>query len=96
MFDDVDVNVGAVIFLAMKKARLHSDSRYGFEGLLTKFLWDQGVDEEDLDYRLPVITSPVDVSRTKGDPAYGAALNLLEHQAQNVEIAAWMYGLQML
>lgn len=66
MCEDIEVNVGVVFFLAIKKARSHVVCRYGFGGLLTQFIKGEGVDKEDLDYRPSVNMRPVYISLTKG------------------------------
>lgn len=38
MRDDIDINVGAVILFMIKKMLYHHGHRYGFNGLLTRFL----------------------------------------------------------
>lgn len=38
MRDNVDVNVESVILSGMKKARLNLEHKYGFGGLVTRFL----------------------------------------------------------
>lgn len=53
--------------------------------------------EEALDYSPVVDTYSIDTSRTKGlTVAQRPVLTMPEHQAQNDEIIARMYGLQML
>ncbi|XP_016577508.2 uncharacterized protein LOC107875339 isoform X2 [Capsicum annuum] len=96
MREDIELNVGAIIFSAMRKARLLGGRRYGFGGLLTRFLRQQGVPEEDVDYKPPVNLRPLDFSRTKGPASYGVTLTMPERQARNDEITARMYGLTML
>lgn len=97
MINDINVNIGAVIFLEISKERFHQWHKYGFGGLLTRFLRDQGVEEEALVYRLAVDTLPMDVSRTKGIiMSHGLELAMLEYQARDDMITAWMYGLQLL
>lgn len=96
MRDDVNVNVGVVIFSAMRKMRFQGTRHYGFGGLLTRFLWEHGVEEKDSDYRPTINTSLLDLSRTKGSSPYGNTLTMPERQAQNDEIIAFMYRLQML
>lgn len=54
--DDIDLNIGVVIFWAMRKARLYIGCSYGFGGLLTQFIKVHGVEEEHLDYRSEVNT----------------------------------------
>lgn len=49
-----------------------------------------------MDYKLLIITKPLNVSGTKGRANYGATLTIPEYQTQTYEITAWMYGLQML
>lgn len=92
--DNIDINVGVVIYSAMKKSRYHQGHIYEFGSLLNRFLRSHGVEEEKLDYRLVVDTRAVDVSRMKGqDGAHGLVLTMLEHQARNNDISTHMYGL---
>ncbi|PHU30769.1 hypothetical protein BC332_02862 [Capsicum chinense] len=69
---------------------------YGFGGLLTQFLWEKGVPEQDVDYKPLVTPKMLDFSQTKGPAPYGATLTMPKHQTQNNKIAARMYGLTML
>lgn len=81
--DDIEVNIGAVIFLMMRKMCFYQGHRYGFGGLLTRFLMDHGVKEEVLDYRLVVDTNPIDVSHTKGiTVTHGTVLTMPKRQAE--------------
>lgn len=47
MRDNIEINTGIMILSAMKAAHYHQGCRYGFSGLLTRFLRDQAVNEED-------------------------------------------------
>lgn len=97
MCDDIDINVGQVIFSSMKKARYHLRHNYGFGGLLTHFLKWHKIDKKELDYKPEVVTRPVDITTARiivG--AQGPILNLAENQARANEIFARMYGLQIL
>lgn len=96
MHYDVDVNVGVVIFSGLRKSRLQGTCQYGFGGLLTQFLWEHGVEEEDIDYKLAVNTRPLDLCCTKGSAPYGGTMTILERQDQNDEITSRMYRLQIL
>lgn len=96
MRNDVNVNMGPVIFSAMRKMQFQGTHRYGFGGLLTRFLQEHGVEEEDVDYRPAVNTRPLDLSRTKGSVPYGTTLTMPERQALNNEITTLMYELQIL
>lgn len=77
--DDIDINVGVVILSSLKKERYHQGYKYGFEGLLTRFLQSEGVEEEVLYYRTVVDTCPIDVSMTIGlDMAHRPVLTMPE------------------
>lgn len=97
MRDDINVNVGVVIFMAMRKARFSAGHGYGFGGLLIQVLSDLIVEEEDLYYRLGVDTHPVYISITKGVTGiHGPILTMPVCQDRNNEITAQVYGLHML
>lgn len=49
--DDMDSNVGDVVFSAMRKARFNIGHKYGFGGLLMWFFKEHDIEEEDLIYR---------------------------------------------
>lgn len=70
--------------------------RYGFDGLLTKFLRLHGVPEEEVDYRQPIDHRPLDFSCTKGPAPYGVNLTMPDCQNRNDEITGRMYRLTML
>lgn len=63
--NDIDINVGAMIFLVMNKAHYHQGHRYGFDGFVTRFLRNQVVEEEALDYRPVVDNHSVDCPRLR-------------------------------
>ncbi|KAF3681343.1 hypothetical protein FXO38_01764 [Capsicum annuum] len=70
---------------------------YGFGGLLTRFLRTYKVDEEELDYKLEIVTCPVDITIARSiDGAQGPILTMAEHQARANEISSRIFGLQML
>lgn len=97
MHDDININIGAVIFSTMKKVHYYQLCRYRFGCLLTRFLRNHSVEEESLNYRPVVDTRTVDVSRTKGlTVAHGPLLTRPKCQACNDEIIAGMYRLQIL
>lgn len=78
--DDININVGAFIFSIMKKARYHEGCRYGFGGLLTKFLRKDRVEEEDLDYKVVVFMRSINVMRVRSlAMAHGSILTMFEH-----------------
>lgn len=79
--DDVEVNIGNVNFSSMKKTWLNSDHRYGFGGLLTRFLCKKGIEEEFMDYMPLVSTKPIDISLTKGSDAYCLTLTMPKRQS---------------
>lgn len=91
----MDLNVSAIIFSALRKAKYLEGRRYGFGGQLTRFLKKQGVPEKEVYYRPPVCHSPLDFSRTKVPTLRGVNLTMPEHQAQNNEIIARIYALTM-
>lgn len=66
--DDVEINVGQVIFFTMKKVHYIEGCSYGFGGLLTQFFRRHQVGEEELDY-IPVADSALLMS-----PYLGAQL----------------------
>ncbi|KAF3645651.1 hypothetical protein FXO38_19546 [Capsicum annuum] len=76
MHEDVELNVGAIIFSAIRKARFLGGNRYGFDGLLTRFLRQQGVPEEKVDYKPPVGLRPLDFFRTKGPAPHSITLTM--------------------
>ncbi|XP_047266679.1 uncharacterized protein LOC124897641 [Capsicum annuum] len=78
MRDDIDLNIGSIIFTGMNKAWLNPEHRYGFGGVITRFLRNEGVPEEDADFRPPIILKPLAISRTKGTDAYGLNLTMPE------------------
>lgn len=89
------INIEAVIKHVMKKARNHHDRRYGFGGLLTRFLRWHGIEEEALDFNPLLEMRPVDVTKMRAlDISHEHILP--ECHAQDNEIATHMYGLQML
>lgn len=70
--------------------------RYGFSGLLTRFLSLQGVPKEDVDYKPPANTKPLEFSCTKGPTSHGTTLTMLECQDRSDEVLARLLGLSML
>lgn len=46
MCDDIEINVGVVIFFVMKKVCYHEGRQYRFCGLLTRFLRRHNVEEK--------------------------------------------------
>ncbi|KAF3655509.1 hypothetical protein FXO37_15907 [Capsicum annuum] len=96
MYDDVDMNMGAIIFSTMRKAQFLRGCRYGFEGLLTRFFRQQGVPEEEADYLPPVGDRPLDISHTKGPTLHGVNFTMPKYQARTNEITARMYRMTIL
>ena len=81
MCADVEINVGSVIFSAMKKARTQVGRSFGFGGLLTRFLKRHRVDEEELDYKPEEITHPIDITTARSTSgASGPILTMMERQ----------------
>jgi len=66
LMKEVPIYIGAVLKLAMKKARVHRGRRYAFGGLITNFCRRAGVPEESVDYMAHLFTTPLDVTKTKG------------------------------
>ncbi|KAF3629434.1 hypothetical protein FXO38_05422 [Capsicum annuum] len=97
MCDDVDINMGHVIFSAIKKVRTQAGRSFGFRGLVTSFLQRHKVDEEELDYKPGVITCPVDITTARtASGVNGPILTMVERKNRDDEILTRMYGLQML
>lgn len=61
-----EVNIGAMLKTAMRKARVHKGRRSAFGGLITKLCRVAGVPEENVDYMAPLFPAPVDITMTKG------------------------------
>lgn len=79
MCPNVKINLGSIIFSAMKKAHTKVGNIFGFGGLVTRFLRRHRVDEEDLDYKPEVITHPVDITTARTTfGASGLILTMLE------------------
>lgn len=86
IWEDIDINVGVVILSRLKKGYYHQGHKYGFGGLLTRFLRYHNVEEEEeaMDYRPVIDTCPIDITRTRGlDVAYGIVLTFLESHARS-------------
>lgn len=49
MREDIELNVDAIIFSTMRKDTFLGVRRYGFGGLLTRFLQQHGVPKEEMD-----------------------------------------------
>lgn len=74
---DIDINVGVVILSKIKKVHYHHGRKYGFGGLLTRFLRGQEIEEEALYYRPVVNMRPIDMTRTKElNMAHGSVLTM--------------------
>lgn len=70
---------------------------YEFNGLLTRYLRNLGVEGELLNNRIVVGTYIIDLSQTNGlTVAHGPVLTMPKCQAQNNEIITQIYGLQLL
>lgn len=90
----VEINVGQVIFSAMKKAHYQSGRCYSFEGLLTQILRRHTVDKEELDYKPDIVTRLVDIKTARSTTgAQGPVLTMAERQVWADKISAWMFGL---
>lgn len=97
MCNDFEINVGQMIFSAMKKTRYHEGYRYDFGGLLTKFLRRHTVEEEELDCNSVMDAYPIDVTKARSTTgSHGPILTMSEHKAQADDITARMNGLPML
>lgn len=62
MHNEIDINVSAVIFSTIKKMRYHQGYMYEFNGLLTRYLRNLGVEGELLNNRIVVGTYIIDLS----------------------------------
>lgn len=62
MSNDIDINVGQVIFSTMKKACYHEGCRYDFGGLLTQFFRRHRVEKKELHYKKVVDAHPIDLT----------------------------------
>lgn len=86
-----------MIISIIKKTRYHQGHRYGFSGLLKWFLKGYVVEEKALDYIPLLDTRIVDVTQTQDlDIAHRIMLTLPKRHAQDDEIIAHIYGLQIL
>lgn len=97
MGNDIEINIGHVIFSSMKKMRFIEGHRYGVRGLLTQFLRRRRVENKELDYKPMVDSLLIDVTTsrsTAGDQ--GSILTMAERQARTDEITTKIYGLQIL
>ncbi|KAH0685764.1 hypothetical protein KY284_016317 [Solanum tuberosum] len=94
---DLPINVGAVLKLVMRKARLHRGRRYAFGGLINNLCRRAGVPEESVDYMAPLLTTPLDVTKTKEpENMYGLILTTIERNIRDDMITARMFGFEML
>ncbi|KAG5575871.1 hypothetical protein H5410_056005, partial [Solanum commersonii] len=92
-----DVNIGAVLKSAIRKARVHKGRRSAFGGLITKLCHVAGVPEESMDYMTPLFPTPMDIMRTKGtDIKFGPILTTIKRNRRDKLFMARMYGLEML
>ncbi|KAH0761031.1 hypothetical protein KY290_017104 [Solanum tuberosum] len=97
LMKDLPINVGAVLKLAMRKARVHRGRRYTFGGLITNFCRRAGVPKESVDYMAPLFTTPLDITKTKGpENMHGPTLTTAERNRRDEMIMACMFGLEML
>ncbi|KAG5599415.1 hypothetical protein H5410_030785 [Solanum commersonii] len=83
----IELNIGAVLKSAMRKARVHKEYMYSFGGIITRLCRAKGVPEESLDYMSPLFPTLVDITNTKGPD---------NDQICDDLIMAQMYGLEML
>ncbi|KAG5631406.1 hypothetical protein H5410_003123 [Solanum commersonii] len=91
------VEHGAILKLAMRKARVYKGRRYAFEGLIIILCRAVGVPKEKVDYMEPLFPAPVDITRTKGpDTEFGPTLTTAELHRHDELIMASMYGLEIL
>ncbi|KAH0710902.1 hypothetical protein KY284_012329 [Solanum tuberosum] len=82
LMKDVPINVGAVLKSAMRKARVHRGRRRA------------GVPEESVDYMVPLFTTPLDVTNTKGpENMHGSTLTTTERNRRDEMIMARTFGL---
>uniref|UniRef100_M1DG54 Putative plant transposon protein domain-containing protein n=1 Tax=Solanum tuberosum TaxID=4113 RepID=M1DG54_SOLTU len=97
LMTSMELNIGAIVKSAMRKARVHKGHKYAFGGLITQMCHAAGVPEESLDYMAPLCPAPVDITRTKGpDTEFGPTLTTVECHRRDELVMARMYGLEML
>lgn len=63
-YDNIPINVGAVIYDSMCKARVQKSARFSFGGLLT-ILKNNRIEEEPDDHKLPQNPKRVDIMKVK-------------------------------
>uniref|UniRef100_M1DXZ7 Uncharacterized protein n=1 Tax=Solanum tuberosum TaxID=4113 RepID=M1DXZ7_SOLTU len=92
-----ELNIGAVMKSAIRKARVHKGHMYAFGGLIIGMCRAAGVPEENVDYMAPLFAALVDITRTKGpDTEFGQTLTTIERHRRDELIMARIYGLEML
>ncbi|KAG5581028.1 hypothetical protein H5410_051655 [Solanum commersonii] len=74
-----EVNIRAVLKLAMQKAWVHKGHWYAFGGLITIMCRVASVPKENVDYMTPLFQTHMDITRTKGpDIEFGPTLTTAE------------------
>ncbi|KAG5580099.1 hypothetical protein H5410_050726 [Solanum commersonii] len=93
----IELHIGVVLKLAMRKGRVHKGHMYAFGGLITRMFHVVRVLEENMDYMAPLFPAPMDITRTKGpNTEFGPILTTVERHRRDELIMARIYGLEML
>uniref|UniRef100_M1E0W6 Putative plant transposon protein domain-containing protein n=1 Tax=Solanum tuberosum TaxID=4113 RepID=M1E0W6_SOLTU len=92
------INVGEILRQNMMKFRNNLRWRFCYRGLITRFLRNQGIEEEACDLtnavHLELTGKVVDVTRTKAlDASHSHVLSAQERQARDDSIIARMFGM---
>lgn len=93
--DRQDLNIGAIIKSAMRKAWVRKGHRFAFGGLIAKMCRRAGVPTKNLDYMDPFYPEAEDITRKKW-PDLGPTLTIAERHRRDELIMARMHGLEML
>ncbi|KAH0714899.1 hypothetical protein KY284_007804 [Solanum tuberosum] len=96
--EGMPINVGVILRQNMMKFRNNMRWQFCYEGLITRFLRAQGIEEEVVDLTIafhPDLTGKlVDVTRTTAlDTSHGPVLSAQERQARDDSVMARMFGM---
>ena len=91
---NVPINIGAVIRISMRKARVHKRSYFSFDNLLTAILRKDHIEEEPADHKLRQNPKKVDLTKIK-DPETSEGINLTtaERHPRDESFFRHLYGM---
>ncbi|MCE3051081.1 hypothetical protein HAX54_048874 [Datura stramonium] len=90
-------NIGVIIKDVLRRTRVNKGKRFSFGTLLTRFLREQQIDVEVVDYRPRYNLKELNLMKTKdSEDIYGPVLSNNEHNARIDNVLNHLYSMKML